>query len=245
MGSILTLQTTGAAEATMSSRTEIETSKRVSGLYLCQFSQGTIKIGMGLDVAARLASHRSAGAAFGISVVRTDIVPCDHPKKAEKLLIEWCAGNSTACNGREWFNGVDYQACLAAAKSAVSAMMGPYPYKAPKPDILDALTRNFKGASTKEADLYREVRAMMFRNQIPTGVLAGFDYVHAESEKVRAALRLGASKPDWYDLLNCFEFWEVELWFDQGAPSPELLRALADAIGSIERIKKIGDAAHA
>jgi hypothetical protein len=199
---------------------------------------------MGSDVDARLVSHRAAGAVFGISVVRTDVIPCDHPKKAEKLLIEWCANNSDACNGREWFSGVDYEACLAAAKSAAAAMMGPHRKRSDSKDLIQALTDHFKVARTKEADLYSQVREMMVQNQIPAGIIAGLDYVHAESEKVRAAIRLGASMPDWYDLLNCFEFWEIELWFDQGRPSPELLRALADAIESIEKIKKATEGIH-
>jgi hypothetical protein len=219
--------------------------KKVAGLYLCQFSQGTIKIGMGWDTSARLASHKAAGAVFGISVVRTDVIPCDHLKKAEKLLIEWCAEHSTACNGREWFDGMDYEACLSAARLATLTMMGPHPEQSPKRDIVQAIMDSCKKPLTKEADLYCAVREMMVRNQIPAGVVEALDYLHRESEKVREAMRAGGPMPEWFDLLNCFEFWEIELWFDQGRPSIELLSAAAEAIGTIEKIEATKEIDHA
>lgn len=223
----------------------MKNNEKAGSLYLCQFNQGTIKIGMGADPLARLASHRAAGAVFGITVVRTEIIPCDSPRRAEKLLIEWCAANSTACNGREWFNGVNYEACLAAAKSAASAMIGPHPYRRPKPDILDLVLNGFKKTTTKEADLYAEVREMMVQNQVPYGVLAALDYLHRESEAVRATMRLGGPPPEWYDLLNCFEFWEIELWFDQGRPSSALLDGAADALLALAEIQGKKEGAHA
>jgi len=212
------------------------TSKRretISGLYLCQFSQGTIKIGMGKDVEARLASHRAAGIVFGITVVRTDVVLCENMEKAERLLIEWCEQNSTACNGREWFDGLDYEACLVAAKTAAMAMMGPHPEKPVKCDPIRMLMDNFGTSRTKEADLYSEVRELMLRRDVPREVVRALDFLHRESERVRATMRMGGPMPEWYDLLNCFEFWEVELWFDGGKPSQELLQAGAEALGSI------------
>lgn len=219
--------------------------EKAAGIYLCQFNQGTIKIGMGTDAAARLASHKAAGAVFGITVVRTEIIPCDFPRKAEKLLIEWCAANSTARNGHEWFNGVNYEACLVAAKSAASAMMGPHPYKPPRPDIGKVIFGDRWRERTKEADLYREVRGMMVQNKLPEIILAAFDYLHHESEIVRAAMRAGGPITEWYDLLNCFEFWEVELWFDKGWPSRELLESAAEAIATLAEIQGHKEGAHA
>lgn len=216
---------------------------KVGGLYLCQFSQGTIKIGMGADAEARLVSHRAAGAVFGISVVRTDVVPCDHLKRAEKLLIEWCIKNSTACTGREWFSGVDYEACLAAARSAAAAMMGPHPYQTPKPDLVDLVFNGFKPPLTREAAAYSEAREKM-RQQVAGTVLDAFDYLHRESERVRAQYRSGASLPEWFDALNCFEPWEIELWFDNGSPSPELLSAGAEAICAISRAASPKEVSH-
>lgn len=207
-------------------------SERVGGLYLCQFSQGTLKVGMGVDIGARLVAHRSAGAVFEISVSRTDIVPCDNPRKAERLLIEWCAANSSAQTGREWFSGVDYLACLNAAKQAAAAMMGPHPYRRPKPDMLDMVLNGFKHEQTKEAELYAEVRVMLGHHLSGDGV-AAFDWLHRECEKVRAGLRAGMEIPAWYDLLNCFGLWEIELWFDDGKASAELLAAAAVAIGAL------------
>lgn len=220
-------------------------SEKSGALYLCQFSQGTIKIGIGADAAVRLAAHKAAAAVFGITVVRTDVIPCELPRKAEKLLIEWCARNSTACNGREWFNGVNYEACLAAANSASLAMMGPHPARGAAKDFLQGVIEHFKGKPTKEAALYRDVREMMLRNEAPYGVLAAFDYLHRESEVVRANQRAGGAAPEWYDLLNCFELWELELWFDSGKPSSELLRASAEAIDTLARMACGKEVAHA
>lgn len=223
----------------------MKNSDKQGSLYLCQFSQGTIKIGMGADAAARLATHKAAGAVFGITVARTDVIPCELPRKAEKLLIEWCMRNSTARHGREWFDGMNYEACLAAANSASLAMMGPHPARGAAKDFIQGVIEHFKGKPTKEADLYRDVREMMLRNEVPDGVLAAFDYLHRESEIVRANLRAGVAVPGWYDLLNCFEFWELELWFDSGKPSPELLRASAEAIDMLAGIVKGKEVAHA
>ncbi len=217
---------------------------KVSGLYLCQFSQGTIKIGMGSDAEARLVSHKAAGAVFGISVVRTDVIPCDRLKRAEKLLIEWCARNSTECTGREWFNGLDYEECLAAAKTAASAVMGPHPYQPPKPDMIDLVHNGFKPPLTREAAFYNEVREKM-RNQVAGGVLDAFDYLHRESERVRAQICGGRPVPEWFDTLNSFEPWEIELWFDNGSPSAELLSAGAEAIHAIARLSSAEEVGHA
>lgn len=219
--------------------------EKTGSLYLCLFSQGTIKIGMGADAAARLASHRSAGVVFGITVVRTDIIPCELPRKAEKLLIEWCVKNSTECNGREWFNGVDYDACLAAAQTAAAAMMGPHPERRAARDLMKAMLDKFQRPDTREANIYSDARRMMVQNQVPTDVIKVLDYLHAVSESIRANIRLGAPMPVWFDHLNCFEPWENELWHDDGRPSPEMLRALADAALEIGRPANGVEVAHA
>jgi hypothetical protein len=219
--------------------------EKVGGLYLCQFSQGTIKIGMGVDVFARLVAHRAAGAVFGISIVRTDVIPCDIPRKAEKLLIDWCVKNSVTCNGREWFKGVDYEECLAAAKTAASAMMGPHLERRAGRDALQAIIDNFKRPATREASIYSDARRMMVENQIHSDVINALDYAHKVSEGIRANIRMGAPMPMWFDHLNCIEPWENELLHDDGHPSPEMLRAVADAILAIERHEVGAEVAHA
>lgn len=227
----------------MLDRTSRSISGKLSALYLCQFSQGTIKIGIGVDVEARLTSHKAAGAVFGIAVARTDVVPCDHLKRAEKLLIEWCMKNSTGRTGREWFSGLDYEECLRAARAAAAAMIGPHPYQPPKPDMLDLVLHGFKPPLTKEAAFYSEARAKM-REQVAGGVLAAFDYLHQQSELVRARISPESPAPKWFDTLNSFEPWEIELWFDHGSPSAELLRAGAEAIYSISRSSSVAEADH-
>ena len=85
----------------------------ISGVYLCLYDQGTLKIGRGGDVHTRLSAHKSAGNIFGAQVVRTDIVECQNHVAVEKKLIEWCKRNSTSTKSNEWFQGVDYEECLA------------------------------------------------------------------------------------------------------------------------------------
>lgn len=218
--------------------------ERVGGLYLCLFSQGTIKIGMGVDAAARLSSHKAAGAVFGIFVTRTDVIPCELPRKAEKLLIEWCAANSTACNGREWFNGVDYEACFEAAKAAALAMMGPHRKERSGRELVQAIIDRFDQARTREGQIYAAARRMMVQKEVSSELINALDYMHRVSESVRANMRMGAPMPQWFDDLNCFEPWENELWHDEGRPTPELLGAIAAAILAIERLEKAGEGAH-
>lgn len=100
--------------------------KNVAGIYLCLFSQGTLKVGRAKNVHGRLMEHRASGAVFGITVARYDAVFCNVPAKAEIFLINWCNKNSTSCQGDEWFQGVDYEACLKIAKSIAITLIGPH-----------------------------------------------------------------------------------------------------------------------
>jgi hypothetical protein len=215
--------------ATMTSR-EKKLANCKKGLYLCLFDQGTLKIGMGTDVAVRLTAHKSAGAVLGIGVARTDIIQCDNAAKAEKLLIEWCGKNSSKCTGREWFSGVDYFACLEVARAIAASMMGPHPFQPPRRNFVEALIESYKTPKTAEAEAYEESRVAMLEKAVPTGVIQAFDILHRACEKIRTGMRMGCVMPKWFDELNCFGAWEIELWFDKGSPNSELLRAAADVI---------------
>ena len=121
--------------------------------------------------------------------------------------------------------------------------MGPDPYRPPKPDLVDLVLNGFKAPLTKEAAFYKEARAKM-RSQVAGGVLDAFDFLHRESELARARICAGMPVPSWLETLNIVDPWEIELWFDNGAPTPELLRAGAAAIDSIVRFSNVVEVTH-
>lgn len=231
---MLTIPTAGA---TMTSREIALKTKRsnMQGLYLCMFDQGTLKVGMGKDVASRLSAHKGAAAVFGIAVARTDIIRCDNAAKAEKMLIEWCGKNSTSCSGREWFVGVDYATCLEVARDIAISTMGPHKPHLGRRNLVDSLLAAYVVRASPEAAAYSEAREAMLGKSVSELVLEGLDVLHRESERVRQGVRMGCVMPNWFDNLNCFGAWEIEIWFDDGLPSAELLRAAADALGAISR----------
>lgn len=202
-----------------------------SGIYLCLFDQGTLKVGRASNVKTRLSAHRAAGSVFGISVIRTDFVHVESvmQKRAETMLIQWCAKNCTASRSREWFEGVNYDDCLSAAKDISEACMGPnFPSKI-KTQISTLLDR-IKSPLTREQAAYEKGRADLISRDVPPQVINALDILHKRCEIVRASMSMGGSMPDWYDELNVFGPWEDELFMSDGNPDGEFFRAAADAL---------------
>jgi len=119
--------------------------KIISGVYLCMYDQGTLKIGKGIDVHSRLQAHKSAGNVFGAQVLRIDIVECQNYDLVEKKLIAWCKKNSESTKSKEWFKGVDYEKCLEQAKIFMDAAPTEKEKKRSVDDIFDYMQAHFSG----------------------------------------------------------------------------------------------------
>lgn len=199
------------------------------GLYLCLFSDGTLKVGRGGDPEKRVTAHAGAGACFGIVMVKSDVIPCDRLKQAERKLIRWCEQRASAKACKEWFKGVSYDDCLEVARQIAAASIGPHmPAKASR-KVSQLLDRIFN--VTVESSAYAQGRALMVeRGIVPQDAINALDVLHRACEKTRREIAAGGRVPEWYDELNIMGAWEVEVALADGAPDPELFRAAADAL---------------
>ncbi len=203
---------------------------KISGIYICLFSNGTIKVGRGAKTSDRIAAHRTTASAFGIHLIRSDSVPCDNAVWIEKNLIEWCSKNSRQRNAREWFQGASYDDCLAFAKLLQSVCIGPHKPKA-KIDAGMVLNR-LGGRKDKSyaAFAYDDARRRIVESgSINPAILGLLDRIHQTCESVRELIRLKGSAPEWFDRLNFWADWEVELFFCAERPTAQLLFDLAEA----------------
>lgn len=204
------------------------------GLYLCLFSDGTLKVGRGSDPGKRITAHSGAGSCFGISMVKSDIVPCDRIKQAERRLIKWCEQRCSLKACKEWFKGVNYDECLEVAQQLAAASIGPHlPEKASR-EVAELLDRVFS-VTTAESSAYAQGRAVMIeRGIVPRDAINALDVLHRVCEKTRREIASGGQVPDWYEELNIMGAWEVEVALADGTPDPELFRAAADALEVIQ-----------
>lgn len=203
--------------------------KNTSGLYLCMFEDGTLKVGMGASPKARIITHTGTGACFGIRMVRSDIIECDQIRKSERTLIKWCQDNCQAQTAKEWFKGVDYDNCLAIAREIAISTFGPH-QKDGNSERLDGFLRVALGMSV-ESEAYRKGRMEMLECQIvPMAAINALDILHRRCEDTRMKMHAGAAMPEWYDLMNIMGSWEIEVALSGGKPDPELFRAAADAL---------------
>jgi hypothetical protein len=207
-----------------------------SGLYLCLFSDGTLKVGRASNVKTRLRSIESAGNCFDIFVVKKTHVFCRDHVKAEKKLIDWCISVCSKQSCREWFKGVNYNECLSMAQSIADGHMD------------DPVTRNIE----KVKKLLDRLHPRTFTDEIYLAskdkfeesflanrrVISALDFLHWHSEKIRSALGSGINPPEWFLDLNCDNPWEVKLWIcgDYIADFPPLVRECADAIEEIQKV---------
>jgi hypothetical protein len=92
----------------------------MESLYVCEFSNGHIKVGRSINPDARIAAHADRVACVGIELVEHRTFECVGPSEPrEHHLISCCAGIATARHGGEWFAGLDFDAvCHWAARFA-------------------------------------------------------------------------------------------------------------------------------
>lgn len=85
-------------------------------LYVCQFSNGHIKVGRSDKPLIRIATHADRVSCIGVGVVAQSIFECvGRASLAEAELIGRCAAIASKRNAVEWFEGVSYlQSCAWA-----------------------------------------------------------------------------------------------------------------------------------
>lgn len=221
-------------------------------IYICQFSDQTIKIGRGEKPKKRIADHRARGEVFNIALIKVAILPCFDIEKAEALLIDWCAHRCSIQIHREWFHGVDFEACKDFASQIQVAHLGPTYFESPTPNL--ALTASLTAIfptlypalyqpsnATHCGAAYWDAKKRLTGHAVFTHELFhALDFIHQKCEAVRSAQDSGSVAPQWFDALNIFNEWEIDLFFyDLDAPDIELIRALADAMDAIESEKTL------
>jgi DNA-binding XRE family transcriptional regulator len=89
-------------------------------LYVCQFSNGHIKVGRSIEPKARVAAHADRVSCMGIELADHSIFECVGPASPrEAALIRRCVEESETRFRNEWFAGLEFQAvCEWAGQAA-------------------------------------------------------------------------------------------------------------------------------
>jgi DNA-binding XRE family transcriptional regulator len=89
-------------------------------LYVCQFSNGHIKVGRSIEPKSRVATHADRVSCMGIELADHFIVECVGPAAPrEAALIRRCVEESETRFRSEWFAGLDFQSvCEWAGEAA-------------------------------------------------------------------------------------------------------------------------------
>jgi hypothetical protein len=91
-------------------------------LYVCLFSNYSVKVGRSIDPKARVAMHADRVACVGIELSATLFFECVGPSiQAEAALIRRCTQAATAKHKNEWFDGLDYEAVCDWARECAYA----------------------------------------------------------------------------------------------------------------------------
>lgn len=92
----------------------------MGSLYVCEFSNGTIKVGRSIDPVTRIANHADRVSCVGIDLVQSRVFGCfGSDAYSESELIRKCAATAEGIRGNEWFEGLEFDAvCLWAERCA-------------------------------------------------------------------------------------------------------------------------------
>jgi len=86
-------------------------------LYVCQFSNGHIKVGRTISPKERIASHASRVGCMGVSLDRHEAIECvGDVAQSEAALISWCRSLASKTHKNEWFVDVDFDLAVSEAK---------------------------------------------------------------------------------------------------------------------------------
>lgn len=115
------LATLNGPAVTMTSREIAElTGKRRDALkqylYVCEFSNGLVKVGRSVRPKTRISAHIDRLDCAGIGLTRHHIIECSGDVlQAEAALITWCKEAASAQNKNEWFYGVAFESVVTEA----------------------------------------------------------------------------------------------------------------------------------
>lgn len=111
-------------------------------LYVCQFSNGHIKVGRSAEPTSRILTHADRAACFGITLVANCTIECVGPSAPrEAALIARCAAAASARHLNEWFAGLEYS---EVRKWAEEAAWQDRPESGPQDEDHDAEAIDFK-----------------------------------------------------------------------------------------------------
>lgn len=214
--------------------------RKTEGIYVCVFTTGTVKVGRGSCVEARIANHRAMGKCFGVNMLTHMTFPCGNTVPAERELIQWCADNSDSVVSREWFVGVNVAACQQAATEIAAK----YQAKAASiyPILFEKVTSHFRakaGDYSREEAAYLEARKMVSASGALTPEsFVSMDALHRLCELIRSASNTpGVVVPEWFETLNCMQSWEIDLLMCEGCPDVALVEDINAALDCIKAEK--------
>jgi hypothetical protein len=108
-------------------------------LYVCQFSNGHVKVGRSVDPKSRIAAHAERVACMGVELSDHFIVECVGPASPrETALILKCTEAASTRFLSEWFIGLDFLSVCDWAQDCarlVIAVDGTDPIPAPRKTI--------------------------------------------------------------------------------------------------------------
>jgi hypothetical protein len=89
-------------------------------LYVCHFSNGTVKVGRSKRASVRVRQHEDRVGVLGVSLLTWKQFPCEgNVTSAERWLIRACELAAGNVRGNEWFEGLAFaQACCLAEEAS-------------------------------------------------------------------------------------------------------------------------------
>lgn len=91
-----------------------------ASLYVIEFDQGTIKVGISARPGDRMRELANIAEKFGITVLRHwASEPHMGAFLNERTLLRWCTTHAKEDRRGEWFGGLDFEAVKAAISSII------------------------------------------------------------------------------------------------------------------------------
>lgn len=206
---------------------EMSISKK-SGIYICLFSTGLVKVGMGASTSSRISQHKSTAKIFRAELIESKSFACKVPFEAERRLIEWCIKNSEEQVSREWFYGINFFDLKGKAFSISEENNEMYAERS-KSDF-----RSGKSAESVLDKIVGDSRLIDFESIGGGRISNGLSLLLKELQLITRAARLESNDnyPEWLKQIDMCGPWEDELLcaLVEGSAISDILRSLADAM---------------